>query len=176
MTHIPALLLALSALAFAAPAEARMYQWVNPDSGRTQFSGQPPAWYRAATGGPRVFVFENGKLIDDTAVRVSEEHRMLLRQEAFSGTTLDEHAVAVGEDGAADPETPVVPDMVDALSEAAPEAAAEPTAGTEATIDRLKSIIEDWDRARTEQAKAVIETENRLDALIREEGLPPTAP
>ena len=62
---------------------ARMYQWVEPDTGTTQFSGKPPAWYRSENGGPRVFVFDNGRLIDDTNVAVDEEVRLRMRQKAF---------------------------------------------------------------------------------------------
>ncbi len=62
---------------------ARMYQWTEPGSGTTQLSGKPPAWYRSEAGGPRVFVFEKGRLIDDTAINVSYEERYLLRQRAF---------------------------------------------------------------------------------------------
>ena len=64
-------------------AEARMYQWVEPGVETTQLSGKPPAWYRSSAGGPRVFVFENGRLIDDTAVQVSDDVRQRMREEAF---------------------------------------------------------------------------------------------
>lgn len=67
----------------AAPAEGRMYRWTSPESGRTQLSGQPPAWYRSGPAGPRVLVFENGWLIDDTAVSVSQAQGETLRKQAF---------------------------------------------------------------------------------------------
>ncbi|MDZ7734825.1 MAG: hypothetical protein U5P41_00710 [Gammaproteobacteria bacterium] len=57
---------------FMQPAAARMYQWVDPVSGRTQLSGTPPAWYRSGDDAPRVFVFEKGQLVDDTGVTVEE--------------------------------------------------------------------------------------------------------
>ena len=59
----------------ACPAEARMYQWTNAPSGTVQLSGTPPAWYRNGGSGPRIFVFDNGVLVDDTELLVSEEHR-----------------------------------------------------------------------------------------------------
>ena len=63
---------------------ARMYQWVEPDTGTTQLSGKPPVWYRSGHAGPRVLVFDNGRLIDDTAIKVQAEVRNRLRQEALA--------------------------------------------------------------------------------------------
>lgn len=64
-------------------AEARMYQWTEPGVETTQLSGKPPAWYRSAAGGSRVFVFDKGRLIDDTAVEVADDVRQRMRQQAF---------------------------------------------------------------------------------------------
>ena len=63
--------------------EARMYQWTDSDTGTTQLSGKPPGWYRTQHPGPRIFVFENGRIIDDTGIKVSKEHQELLRQRAY---------------------------------------------------------------------------------------------
>lgn len=60
-----------------------MYQWTDPGSGNTRLSGEPPAWYRSAERGPRVLVFENGRLVDDTAVALPPEQRKALREAAF---------------------------------------------------------------------------------------------
>jgi len=65
------------------PAHARMYQWQDPDTGTTQLSGKPPGWYRNGRIGPRIFVFDNGKIIDDTDIVLSDVHRDLMRQRAF---------------------------------------------------------------------------------------------
>lgn len=65
------------------PVAARMYQWVDPASGRTQLSGTPPAWYRSGGDNPRVFVFENGHLVDDTGIAVKDAERRRLRQKAL---------------------------------------------------------------------------------------------
>lgn len=70
-------------LVLALPTHARMYQWDNPDTGRTHLSGAPPAWYRTETEGPRVFVFEGGQLVDDTGVSVSDDKRRALRRKAL---------------------------------------------------------------------------------------------
>ena len=40
-------------------------------------------WYRSAEGGPRVFVFDNTKIVDDTGIVVSDEEREHLRLRAF---------------------------------------------------------------------------------------------
>jgi hypothetical protein len=72
------LLLALT----SGPAWARLYQWVDPDSGNVYLSGSPPAWYRAGTAGPRVLVYESGKLVDDTAQSITREEAQALREQA----------------------------------------------------------------------------------------------
>lgn len=46
-------------------------------------AGKPPAWYRSSWDGPRVRVTDNGLLIDDTAIEVSENEMQALREEAF---------------------------------------------------------------------------------------------
>lgn len=75
--------LILLLLLLALPAQARMYQWDSPDTGRTHLSGKPPAWYRTDTEGPRVFVFDGGQLVDDTGVAVSDERQQALRRKAI---------------------------------------------------------------------------------------------
>lgn len=71
-------------LASVQAAPARMYQWIEPHTGTTQLSGKPPVWYRSGQPGPRVLVFDNGHLIDDTAIKVEAEARRRLRQEALA--------------------------------------------------------------------------------------------
>ena len=164
------LLLIVSLLLIACPATARMYQWVNPASGRTQMSGNPPAWYRADTAGnpdrraPRVMVFENGQLIDDTAIAVSEERRQQLREQAFRGAELEAHVAAAAQPGAAD--TIAAPTASGAgengkgdFSEAVPTGPATDTApaSTDDTIAKLKALVEQWDKQKTEQAKSLIQ-------------------
>ena len=68
----------------ALPVHARMYQWVNPHTGSTQLSGTPPSWYRGSAGGPRVRVFDNGNLIDDTAIALPRAQAEELRDAAFA--------------------------------------------------------------------------------------------
>lgn len=77
------LLLTLSLLILSLTAHARMYQWIDPDTNTTQLSGKPPYWYRSVNPGPRVIVFDNGKVIDDTGIDVSEIENDQLRQQAL---------------------------------------------------------------------------------------------
>ncbi len=77
---------------FSVDVNARMYQWVEPDTGTTQLSGKPPAWYRSDATGPRVLVFENGRLIDDTAVAVDDDVRFSMRQQALIQAESDQAA------------------------------------------------------------------------------------
>lgn len=91
----PLLVVLLVSLLAPAIAEARMYQWVSPGSGSVQLSGQPPPWYRSAQGGPRVQVFDNGNLIDDTAIELPRSQRDELRELAFRESEQRQRAEAV---------------------------------------------------------------------------------
>jgi hypothetical protein len=76
--------LLLLLLLFASSAVgARMYQWQDPQSKSVQFSGVPPAWYRSPEGGPRVRVYDGGKLVDDTSIPLSEQDNASMRELAF---------------------------------------------------------------------------------------------
>ncbi|HSR62127.1 MAG TPA: DUF4124 domain-containing protein [Gammaproteobacteria bacterium] len=63
--------------------QARMYQWQDPNSGTTHLSGNPPPWYRTGEG-PRVIVFEKGRVVDDTRIELSAEANSRLRLEAIA--------------------------------------------------------------------------------------------
>lgn len=158
---------------FLPPADARMYQWANPHSGTVQLSGTPPAWYRAATSGPRTLVFEDGQLIDDTGVGVSEPHRLALRDDAF-GQTQSPAQVAPS----AQPEQASIA-LRDALEDAASggvdiNAVADAFAveqlresetasgGVEATVAELKSLLDAWDSQRLQEAKALLRSADPL--------------
>jgi hypothetical protein len=65
------------------PVQARVYQWVDPHSGNVYLSGSPPGWYRSGAPGPRVLVYEGGKLVDDTYRETSEEEEQALREQAM---------------------------------------------------------------------------------------------
>ena len=139
-------------LLFAGSIEARMYQWVDPVTGSVQMSGTPPSWYRSAWGGPRVRVFENGRVVDDTAIALGEDEGGALREEAFrqfdeekelqalqrlekESTTETSGATAAAESGGSELDEPQ-----------GGAAAALPDAVDEQTIDKLKELIRQWDR------------------------------
>ena len=142
-----------------APAAARMYQWQNPATGTTQLSGIPPTWYRTTEGGPRVFVFENNQLIDDTGIAVSAAQREALRAEAFGAATdpakghLDTLAPS-----AARPATTASDLPTQAKANAAPAVAAPAVDAT--TTDKaaaLKALIDAWDQHQLDQARSLLE-------------------
>ncbi len=143
-----------SATALSA-APTRMYQWLSPSTGNTQLSGSPPAWYRGAAGGPRVLVFEDGRLVDDTAVAVAPAEGEVLRRRAFE----DERGRAVGA-----PPIAGAGESVEPAGQAPPPEATKGPAETEAgqgvdpeMVARLKEIISAWDRAQLEQASRLLE-------------------
>ncbi len=164
------------------PAQARMYQWINPSSGNTQLSGNPPTWYRSPQGGPRVLVFERGKAIDDTAIVVPEGTRDELRSQAFQAqestraatTALEVSAEGEAETAAAD--STAAEDRSEAGSSeqetvARKSASADLTEMDAATVERLQDIISAWDRMKLEQAKELIR-----GAAPNEPNTPPQAP
>lgn len=168
-------LLCLFLLAAVLPAHARMYQWVDPQSGTTQLSGKPPAWYRSETGGPRIFVFEAGVLVDDTARVVPADRREGLRSAAFQAAMdAEDLAEAARLRETLDAGQPSAPDDGKSLADdvaALAAALGEPEAGkapakpveepaAESTVARLKAIIENWDRQQTERARQVLESDD----------------
>ncbi|MGH8512339.1 MAG: hypothetical protein ACREU9_06815 [Gammaproteobacteria bacterium] len=151
------------ALCVVIPAQARMYQWINPSSGTTQLSGNPPTWYRSPQGGPRVLVFERGKAIDDTAIVVPEGTRDELRSQAFQArespraatTALEVSSEGEAETVAAD-STAAEAGSSEQDTVARKSASGDLTEVDADTIGRLKDIISAWDRMKLEQAKELI--------------------
>jgi len=151
-------------LSFA--ADARMYQWLDPDNGTTQLSGKPPVWYRSGEVGPRVFVFENGKIIDDTGISVSDTERESLRQQALLKAEEDRtiareklleakklQAVlnpATSEEQAMLEKEAIQPET------SAPKEKEQPASEQE-TVDRMKALIQEWETQRTQSAKKLIQ-------------------
>jgi hypothetical protein len=165
-------------LFIAQAADARMYQWLDPATGTTQFSGKPPSWYRSGADGPRVFVFDNGQLIDDTAIEVTDNQREALRLDAIATADAEEQAAilererklealrAVMEPAPEPFEADVsLPSEVTATQSAAPAAGASDAAAVqgadEETMKQLKEIVEAFERSRTEQARSVLESQTR---------------
>ena len=148
---------------------ARMYQWVDPDTGSTQLSGKPPMWYRSAESGPRIFVFEKNKIIDDTGIEVSSEERERLRQRAFLqadedrerakqklleakrlDAALQQKQAALIEDEA--PLEPIIEDVIDEIPEDEP-----PPSDEDSTLEQMRKLIADWEKAKTEEARGVLD-------------------
>ena len=163
-------------LTYSTCISARMYQWVDPNSGSTQLSGKPPMWYRSTESGPRVFVFEKSKIIDDTGISVSDSERERLRQQAYLQAEEDTamarekllqakrmdaalqqkqqqkqetEAVAKGE------EEPVIEDIVEDIPETETPAAEEPS-----TIEQMRKLIADWESDTTKKAKGLLNNPN----------------
>jgi len=153
---------------FTSITYARMYQWNDPDTGTTQLSGKPPAWYRSVDGGPRVFVFENGRLVDDTGINLSEQESDRLRQLALLRAEQDRQAAIAKLQQASqqrailelqsrdttEVETAIQVPVRDApvIEQRAPEQPAGPSA------EELRALIEQYEQLRTQDARQLVET------------------
>jgi len=162
-----------------------MYQWTDPESGTTQLSGKPPAWYRSVEGGPRVFVFNRGKIVDDTGIKISDEQRISLRTRAFINAEEDRIAAQQKATEAAklkaamenkseeiteeNIDVKALPDEsqinleeVMAMEKPDDEELMEAEISEEEeSIEKMKALIEEWvkvsDDKRTEEAKALLQ-------------------
>jgi hypothetical protein len=152
-------------LACGSAAEARMYQWVDPDTQTTQLSGKPPTWYRSAEGGPRVLVFEQGRMVDDTATRVSEVERERLRQEALVRAEQDQAAIQaklaeakrlqalLGQD-----EVPVPTPAPTVAPETKAELPVAEAAGESSpSVEAMRALVEKWDELRAASARMLLD-------------------
>lgn len=146
------------ALLSTAPAAARMYQWRNTASGTTQLSGTPPAWYRSSERGPRVYVFENNQLVDDTAIAVSTEQRQALHAQAFgqppSAGRAREDAPARAAPAADKPTLTMPASAADNIIIPPAPSVASATAGKAAA---LKALIDAWDQHQLDQARSLLD-------------------
>jgi hypothetical protein len=159
--------------------EARMYQWTESGVKTTQLSGKPPAWYRSSAGGPRVFVFDKGRLIDDTAVEVSDEVRQRMRQEAFILAEEDrqkaKEKIAKAEKlkekykntkpnkmertsiNEREEKDSVVELLTDVLFPEDIQEVQKDNNIKDKSVDELRAIIQDWENSQTESAKQALE-------------------
>jgi hypothetical protein len=161
-TKSTALYLSVFASIYSGETQARMYQWLSHASGTVQLSGTAPAWYRSATPGPRVFVFDNGQLIDDTAVSVSEERRQVLQAQAF-GTAQALHAEQTSpQDTLRDALDNAARDGLDvnavteAFNEERANLAEDKGVDVEETVAELKALLDAWDSQQVDEAKALL--------------------
>ena len=158
-------------LSYSGSISARMYQWVDPESGTTQLSGKPPMWYRSTQSGPRVFVFENSKVIDDTGIEVSDLESERLRQRAFlqadedrelaRGKLLEskrldaalmQKQAAITKDE--EQQEPMIEDFVD---EEVPEVLPAASKKEPTTIEQMRKLIADWEKETTEKARGLLD-------------------
>lgn len=163
--------------------QAQMYQWVDPETGTTQLSGKPPAWYRSTEGGPRVFVFNRGKVVDDTGIDISDEQRIRLRTKAFIRAEGDrlaarekvkevaklkeamqrnadeklkrESEIARFQD---EPQNGSQDEVVNASI--AEELTDTETREEEISVEKMKALIAEWESKRTEEARALLQQGN----------------
>lgn len=158
-------------LFFSQFVQARMYQWIDPESGTTQLSGKPPTWYRGVEGGPRVFVFEQGKVVDDTGIEISSTQRISLRTKAFLRAEKDrlmakEKAMEVAKVKA------ITGRKMDGMvsSNEADEFREEVISKEifqtkvmkknkeeKASVEKMKALISEWENKRTEEAQTILE-------------------
>lgn len=151
---------------------ARMYQWVDPETGTTQLSGTPPHWYRNGEPGPRVYVFDGGRVIDNTAIAVSETEQTRLRHEAVLQVERDQAAAReklleaerlkaamaarAAEQEAAQKEIPAEPQVETAPAEG--EEGQDAGAPEGPTADQMRALIDEWEKVRTEEAKSQLQS------------------
>ena len=159
---ILAVIVSVVLMAQPGAAAARMYQWKQPGSGTVQLSGSAPGWYRSGQSGPRVLVFDNGVLVDDTAIAVVEEQQRALRAAAFGANsatedTRDPRHNAVGDGAQANPDSLIdvaAGEESNATNSPADGAAAGPV---QATVEELKALIEAWDKEQLKSARSLLE-------------------
>ena len=163
-------------LVFSQGISARMYQWLDADTGSTQLSGKPTMWYRSASPGPRVFVFDNGRLMDDTAIEVDDEVREQLRRRAFILAEEDQQkakdklakSLEMQQKFVKDkPKKVELVDTEDSQQQISTDEelsvdedsfeAQEDDDNTDNTVDELRKLITDWENAQTENAKKALQ-------------------
>ncbi|NNE38098.1 MAG: hypothetical protein HKN08_07315 [Gammaproteobacteria bacterium] len=165
------LLIILTLLALSLSAHARMYQWIDPDTNTTQLSGKPPYWYRSGEPGPRVIVFDNGKVIDDTGVNVSDIENVRLRQQALIIVEQDRlsaieklrqaelQKAAFGVDEEEDEPMEIILDPV--MEESTVDEGRQAEADDSEIEQQMRELLEQYEALKTESAKDVIESSNQ---------------
>ena len=149
----------------ATVCSARMYQWIDPTDATTQLSGHPPPWYRSSERGPRIFVFEQGRLVDDTGVRVSETERQRLRQAALMKVE-EQRTIAkekqLAQEQAREEKARQNAEVMEEKSSVGEgkQAEGKDTKQQEEelpSLEEMKSMIEAWEKRRSQDAKRSVE-------------------
>ena len=138
------------------PAAARMYQWQNPATGTTQLSGTPPVWYRSAEPGPRVYVFDNNQLVDDTGIAVSDAQRESLRAAAFGAAEQHEASISAAP-ATPQPVTPAAPAAIPAPETSADAPKLSTDTGMSDKAAALKALIDAWDQRQLDHARSLLD-------------------
>jgi hypothetical protein len=104
-----------------------------------------------------VIVFENGKIVDDTATRVPEWQRERMRAEAFglSGVAPEEPG-GVKELAEKLREIANSKEFLGSLVEQAEELEQKKEEPGPSTVDQLKAVIAAWDKLKLEQARTLV--------------------
>jgi len=161
------ILLFVLLLQISSVAVARMYQWTDPDTGTTQLSGKPPSWYRSGDTGPRVFVFENGRVIDDTGISLPESENERLRQDALLKVEDDRQAAleklvqAMRQKAMIDlqnrgEEVEEMPAEITAERQRVVESVPQETTITP-TAEEMRALLDQYEQLRTENARLLLE-------------------
>ena len=145
-----------------------MYQWNDPDTGTTQLSGKPPAWYRSNEDGPRVIVFDKGRIVDDTNIRVSDDERESLRMEALIKVEedrdiarqkiLESEQIKSKLDKTTEGQEHVMENVVTEPTASGTEPAVvdsdeQPLPEGDLTEERMRRLLSEWEKQLTEKAK-----------------------
>lgn len=117
-----AVLVGVSLVLTTLPSAARMYQWREAVTGSIQLAGKPPPWYRNGAPGPRVRVFERGRVVDDTAHDIDSAREAHLRATA--------HGAPVA-----------APVPLPATATTLPETADQ--------MQKFKALLQEWDQTQT---------------------------
>jgi hypothetical protein len=167
MTTLKKTLLFVLLMLSAQVVSARMYQWVDPDTGTTQLSGKPPSWYRSEETGPRVVVHDNGRIIDDTGISLSVSENERLRQDALISVETDRQAALEKiqqarqqkatlefQDQARQP-LEVIPEPIE---EQEIPAEGQAPVNTGPTAEELRALIDQYEQMKTQNARELVET------------------
>lgn len=145
-------------------AAARVYQWVDPASGSIHMSAAPPPWYRSPRPGPRVQVLDDGRVVDDTGIKLSPAIDAALRRYAERKFETQREAEALARVRAATEQREAraaAKKRAERLAEeartrevakaSAAQAPGPPTAGeaaklSPAAVEHLKALLEEYDR------------------------------
>lgn len=158
-------LVLIALLSLSPLVSARMYQWVDPDTGTTQLSGKPPTWYRSDESGPRIIVYDKGRVIDDTGLSLSPSETEKMREEALISVEQDRQTALTKLQKAQQQKAKLESDHADTPVEVAPATPVEPTAPAENTAqdnapsaEELRALIDRYEQMKTQDARNLVET------------------